>query len=73
MREATFVFTCPSCGDPCAQTVEPSVDIHCGAGYTCDERGEHVIFEAMTVAEYMTYGDLLRQAHEAAKGGGKAL
>ena len=70
---ATFVFTCPSCGHPCAQTVEPSVDIHSGAGYTCDECGELVIFEAMTVAEYITYSDLLFQAHETAKGGGKAL
>ncbi len=32
-----------------------------------------VMFEAMTVAEYMAYHDLLRQAHETAKGGGKAL
>ena len=55
VTRATFVFTCPSCGDPCAQTVEPSVDIHRGAGYTCDACGELVIFEAMTVAEYMTF------------------
>ena len=68
-----FVFACPSCGYPYAQTIESDVDICSGHQFTCNQCGAEVLFEAMTVTQYMTYHGLLRQAHEAAKGGGKAL
>ena len=57
MRETgnTTIFSCPSCGHPGAQTVELYLDIHVGATYACDECGQQVIFEAMTVAEYSVY------------------
>jgi hypothetical protein len=48
-----FVFACPACGHPGAQTVEPDVDIHAGASYTCDQCGADVHFEALTRAEYL--------------------
>jgi hypothetical protein len=48
-----FVFACPACGHPSAQTVEPDVDIHAGASYTCDQCGAEVHFEALTRAEYL--------------------
>ena len=47
-----LVFTCPACGHPSAQTVEPDVDIHSGATYTCDECAGKVVFTAQTVEEY---------------------
>ena len=47
-----WVFSCPSCGDPSAQTKELDVDIHAGATYSCSECGKTVIFEALTTAEY---------------------
>jgi hypothetical protein len=48
-----FVFSCPACGHPGAQTVEPDVDIHAGASYTCDQCGADVHIEALTRAEYL--------------------
>jgi hypothetical protein len=48
-----FVFACPACGHPGAQTVEPDVDIHADASYTCDQCGADVHFEALTRAEYL--------------------
>ena len=48
-----FVFSCPHCGVPFAQTVEPNVDIHAGATYTCSECKGKVIFEAVTPDEYV--------------------
>jgi transcription elongation factor Elf1 len=48
-----FVFACPACGHPGAQTVDPDVDIHAGASYTCDRCGADVHFEALTRAEYL--------------------
>lgn len=46
------VFTCPYCGHPNAMTVEPSLDIHEGADYGCDECGGRVVFVAFTLDEY---------------------
>ena len=50
-----MVFSCPHCGVPFAETLEPSVDIHPGAGYHCDQCKDMVIFEALTPAEYRKY------------------
>lgn len=47
------VFTCPRCGTPSAQTAEPHLDIHAGATYTCDNCQGAVVFEALTVDEYI--------------------
>lgn len=46
------VFSCPSCGTPSAKTVEPHLDIHAGATYTCCECSGRVIFEVLTPEEY---------------------
>ena len=48
-----FVFSCPHCGVPYAQTVESDVDIHAGATYQCGECHGKVIFEALTPEEYV--------------------
>ena len=65
MKDSQFVFTCLSCGHPCAQTVEPSVDIHSGAGYTCEECQASIIFEVMTERRYDAYCSLLPEIREA--------
>jgi predicted RNA-binding Zn-ribbon protein involved in translation (DUF1610 family) len=54
-----FVFACPACGHPGAQTVESDVDIHAGASYTCDRCGAAVHFEALTRAEYLALAKAL--------------
>lgn len=45
-------FSCPSCGDPGATTVEPEVDIHSGAVYRCAACQQPVIFSAQTPDQY---------------------
>jgi len=48
-----FCFTCPSCGNPFVDTVEPSVDIHSGATYKCADCGGSVVFTAETTEQYV--------------------
>lgn len=48
-----MLFTCPHCGDPSAETIEPETDIHAGATYRCTECGGNVVFEALTTDEYV--------------------
>ena len=57
--ELTFIFDCPNCHDPFAETKERSIDIHAGATYRCDSCGERVVFVALTVEQY-THPDGLR-------------
>ena len=44
MKQVTFRFSCPECGEPWASTVEDDIDIHGGAMYTCAECGAKVVF-----------------------------
>lgn len=53
MANPIFVFSCPHCGIPFAQTVEPEVDMHSGAEYTCDQCQGQVIFDVLTPAQYV--------------------
>ena len=46
------VFTCPYCGHPNAMTIEPSLDIHEGANFGCDECSGRVVFVAFTLEQY---------------------
>lgn len=62
LQTRSFVFTCPSCGWPHCDTVEPDVDVHSGAIYTCGECEARVVFEALTVEEYAEYA---RRSHGA--------
>ena len=48
-----FCFTCPSCGNPFADTLEPSVDIHSGATYKCADCEGSVVFAAETTEQYV--------------------
>ena len=50
-------YTCPHCGTPAAHTVESDVDIHPGAGYTCDQCRGRVVFVAMTTGEYCAWAN----------------
>jgi len=40
-----------------ARTTEPDVDIHPGAGYTCDQCNGKIVFVAMTTEEYCAFAD----------------
>ena len=40
------------------------MDIYSGHQFTCDQCGAEVLFEAITVTQYMAYHDLLRQGWE---------
>lgn len=51
-----LVFSCPSCGDPAASTVEPEVDIHSGATYRCDRCQARVVFSAEPPTGETVYG-----------------
>jgi len=52
-EEPEPIFSCPSCGDPSASVVGGSLDIHSGATYRCSECDARVIFEALTVEQYV--------------------
>ena len=51
--ELTFIFDCPNCHDPFAETRESEIDVHAGAEYRCASCGEGVVFLALTVEEYV--------------------
>ena len=60
-----FVFSCPHCGDPCATTKQDGVDIHAGATYRCSECNREVVFEVMSVDQYVAHCDNLKHEMEA--------
>ena len=51
--EQTLFFTCPHCEERFAQVEEPDRDIHTGEIYYCANCGIQVIFQAMTVEDYV--------------------
>ena len=51
--EQTLFFTCPHCGERFAQVEEPDRDIHTGETYHCGSCGIQVIFQAVTVEDYV--------------------
>ena len=51
--EQTLFFTCPHCEERFAQVEEPDRDIHTGEIYHCANCGIQVIFQAVTVEDYV--------------------
>ena len=48
----SFIFDCPNCHDPLAETKETEIDVHAGATYRCAPCDGRVVFLALTVEEY---------------------
>ena len=51
--EQTLFFTCPHCDERFCQVEEPDKDIHTGETYHCGSCGIQVIFQAVTVEDYV--------------------
>ena len=51
--EQTLFFDCPHCDEKFAQVEEPDKDIHTGETYHCGSCGIQVIFQAVTVEDYV--------------------
>ena len=53
LTEQTLFFTCPHCDERFAQVEEPDRDIHTGETYHCGSCGIQVVFQAVTVEDYV--------------------
>ena len=61
--EQTLFFTCPHCDERFAQVEEPDGDIHTGEIYHCASCGIQVIFQALTVEDYVPPARARRDCH----------
>ena len=61
--EQTLFFTCPHCEERFAQVEEPDKDIHTGEIYHCGNCGIQVIFQAVTVEDYVPPPRARRDCH----------
>ena len=50
--DLSFIFDCPNCHNPFAETKETEIDVHSGATYRCASCDGRVVFLALTVEEY---------------------
>ena len=53
MTEQTLFFTCPHCEERFAQVEEPDRDIHTGETYHCGSCGIQIVFQAVTLEDYV--------------------
>ena len=61
--EQTLFFTCPHCDERFAQVEESDRDIHTGETYHCGWCGIQVIFQAVTVEDYVPSPRARRDCH----------
>ena len=61
--EQTLFFTCPHCDERFAQVEEPDRDIHTGETYHCGSCGIQVVFQAVTVEDYVPPRRARRDCH----------
>ena len=52
-RDQTVYFTCPHCDERFARVEELDRDIHTGEIYHCSSCGIQVVFQAVTVEDYV--------------------